>query len=301
MKFLHDKDINQVSIDQDHSVMHGKKEEQKKEFSKLKKKPASKGGKSKVMEYITGDKNAKNRKVLSGQNSPKVKLMKPKPKNDRIKSEDEETKDSSLHSNKIAEMIRISFSNNTPPTTNADFYRAGKILGKGAFGKVSLALHKLAKKLVALKLLNKELIKNDSSKDKVMQEVKILKRFRHPNVVKLYETFESDKHIVVVMELCAGGDLLNYVRKRRRLKESYAKYIFKQIIEGIAHVHSKGILHRDIKLDNILLDGKGIIKIADFGVSRIVTNIEDKMTEQCGTPAYIAPEILRDNGYYGFS
>jgi serine/threonine protein kinase len=113
-----------------------------------------------------------------------------------------------------------------------------------------------------------------------MQEVRILKRFRHPNVVKLFETFESKKHIVVVMELCAGGDLLNYVRKRRRLKEEYAKYIFKQVIEGIAHVHLKGILHRDIKLDNILLDGKGIIKIGDFGVSRILTNINDKMTEQ---------------------
>lgn len=75
------------------------------------------------------------------------------------------------------------------------------MLGKGAFGKVSLALHKLSKKLVALKLLNKEFLKNETSKEKVMQEVRILKRFRHPNVVKLFETFESIKHIVVVMEL----------------------------------------------------------------------------------------------------
>ena len=120
-------------------------------------------------------------------------------------------------------------------------------------------------------------------------------------MVKLFETFESEKHIVLVMELCAGGDLLNYVRKRRRLKEEYAKYIFKQVIEGIAHVHQKGVLHRDIKLDNILLDGKGVVKIGDFGVSRIITNINDRMTEQCGTPAYIAPEILRDKGYYGFA
>ncbi len=104
----------------------------------------------------------------------------------------------------------------------------------------------------------------------------------------------------MILELCAGGDLLNYVRKRRRLKEDYAKYIFLQIVEGLMHIHQKGVLHRDIKLDNILLDGKGTVKIADFGVSRIVRSRFDKMNEQCGTPAYIAPEILRNQGYYGF-
>ena len=72
------------------------------------------------------------------------------------------------------------------------------------------------------------------------------------------------------MELCAGGDLLNYVRKRKKLNEATAKLIFKQLIEGLGYIHSKGILHRDIKLDNILLDGKGNVKIADFGVSKIV-------------------------------
>jgi len=73
-----------------------------------------------------------------------------------------------------------------------------------------------------------------------------------------------------VIELCAGGDLLNYVRKRRRLKEDMAKSVFKQIIEGIGYCHSKSILHRDIKLDNILLDSEGEVKICDFGVSKIV-------------------------------
>jgi len=98
-------------------------------------------------------------------------------------------------------------------------------------------------------------------------------------VCKLYETFESQKHKVLILELCAGGDLLNYVRKRRRLKEDYAKYIFRQIMEGLMHIHQKGVLHRDIKLDNILLDGKGTVKIADFGVSRIVRSRFDKMSE----------------------
>jgi serine/threonine protein kinase len=89
-------------------------------------------------------------------------------------------------------------------------------------------------------------------------------------VVKLYETFETSRHIMLVMELCAGGDLLNFVRKRKKLTEETAKVIFKQIIEGLGYIHSKNIIHRDIKLDNILLDGKGLVKIGDFGVSKSV-------------------------------
>lgn len=96
----------------------------------------------------------------------------------------------------------------------------------------------------------------------------MLQKLRHNHVVKIYETIETQKHIIIVMELCAGGDLLNYVRKRRRLKEPFARKIFKQIIDGLSYIHSKGVAHRDIKLDNILLDGKGNVKIADFGVSR---------------------------------
>jgi serine/threonine protein kinase len=96
-----------------------------------------------------------------------------------------------------------------------------------------------------------------------------------------------------------GGDLLTYVRKRRRLKESLAKYLFLQIIDGLRYMHSKGILHRDVKLDNILLDETGKLKICDFGVSRF-SKPGQLMTEQCGTPAYIAPEILKGRGYTGF-
>lgn len=104
---------------------------------------------------------------------------------------------------------------------------------------------------------------------------------------------------MIVMELCPGGDLLNYVRKRRKLSEKYAKFVFKQIMQGIAYLHANKVSHRDIKLDNILLDGHGNIKIGDFGVSRKIEENEI-LFEQCGTPAYIAPEIVKDMGYKGF-
>ena len=185
-----------------------------------------------------------------------------------------------------------------PPTT-AEFYRIGKLLGKGAFGKVNLGMHKLTGKMVAIKSINKEYLTDESSKKKVMQEYSILKQMRHPSVIRLYETFESSKHILFVIELCCGGDLLTYVRKRRKLNEETARTIFHHLTQGLHYCHQKGILHRDIKLDNILLNASGHIKICDFGVSKAVKPGE-RLTEQCGTPAYIAPEILRDKGYEGF-
>lgn len=113
------------------------------------------------------------------------------------------------------------------PTTDIDFYRVGKMLGRGAFGKVNLAMHKLVRKLVALKSLNKEIFTDKDQKMKLMKEVNLLLKLRHSHVVKIYETIETEKHVVIVMELCAGGDLLNYVRKRRKLKEPIALKIFK--------------------------------------------------------------------------
>ena len=134
----------------------------------------------------------------------------------------------------------------------------------------------------------------------MMQEVMILKQTSHRNIIKLFEYFQTQRHVLIVIELSTGGDLLSYVRKRRQLKEDIAKSLFKQIIEALRYCHSKRILHRDIKLDNILLTLEGDVKICDFGVSKIVRPGE-KMTEQCGTPAYIAPEILLDRGYEGFA
>jgi 5'-AMP-activated protein kinase, catalytic alpha subunit len=128
----------------------------------------------------------------------------------------------------------------------------------------------------------------------------LLKKVRHSNVIRLLEVFESPKHLLMVMEYAGGGDLLQYVKKRKRLEESEAKSIFKQIIYGLAHCHCRSVLHRDIKLDNILLDNDGQIKLCDFGVSRVIGK-KQHITEQCGTPAYIAPEIISDVGYQGFA
>ena len=102
------------------------------------------------------------------------------------------------------------------------------------------------------------------------------------------------------MEYVSCGELLSFVRKRSKLNESTARFIFRQIIEALQFIHSQNIVHRDIKLDNILIDLQSNIKICDFGVSKL-TKKNDVMHDQCGTPAYIAPEILKYCGYEGFA
>ena len=186
-----------------------------------------------------------------------------------------------------------------PPTT-LDYYKFVKLVGKGAFGKVTLGVHKLTGSEVAIKTIEKSYMKDDFSRKKVLQEVYILKNIKHSNVIRLLEVFESPKHLLIVMEYSGGGDLLKYIKTHGRLSESKAREYFIQIVYGLAHCHWRSVLHRDVKLDNILLDSNGGVKLWDFGVSKIMKK-DQVINEQCGTPAYIAPEIISDQGYSGFS
>jgi len=112
--------------------------------------------------------------------------------------------------------------------------------------------------------------------------------------------FETENHLFMVMEYAGGGDLLQYITRRMKLEEREAKNIFRQVLYGVAHCHCRSVLHRDIKLDNILINAAGKVKICDFGISKVITDPEQTMSEQCGTPAYMPPEILSGNGYKGF-
>lgn len=187
-----------------------------------------------------------------------------------------------------------------PQAHALDFYAIGKLIGKGAFGKVNVGVHKLTEELTALKLCERKRIAEVQAKKCLMQEVSILKRLTgHPNTIQLFEVIETSTHVVLVMEFAAGGDLLRYVRQRRRLAEPIAQDLFKQLADGIQHVHSMSVVHRDIKLENLLLDTFGCLKIADFGVAVVVKPISRRLHEHCGTPSYIAPEILQESGYEG--
>ena len=185
------------------------------------------------------------------------------------------------------------------PHTNQDFYKYGRLLGKGAFGKVNLALHLASGRLVAIKSFNKKKLTTKRAKRKIRTEIEALSKLRNPFCTQIYDYFETNTHILIVMEYICG-DLLGYIRKRAKISEPTAKIIFKQIIKGLQYIHKKKIVHRDIKLDNVLIDLTNTVKICDFGVCRILQP-GDIMYEHCGTPAYIAPEIFKDEGYEGFS
>jgi MAP/microtubule affinity-regulating kinase len=172
-----------------------------------------------------------------------------------------------------------------------EYYRFVKLIGKGAFGKVMLGVHKLTGKQVAIKIIDKDHLQDDFSRKKLLREIYILKKIKHINVIRLLEVFENSKQVLMVMEYAGGGDLLHFVKEKKFLTERQAKPIFRQIIYGLAHIHSRNVLHRDIKLDNILLDQDGGVKICDFGVSKVIDK-HKVINDQCGTPAYIAPEVI---------
>ena len=201
---------------------------------------------------------------------------------------------------KLIEAIKNCSIANLPMTTTLDFYKLGKPLGKGAFGKVYLGIHKLSGLRVAIKTIEKSYMQDERTRKKVFQEVYIMNKIHDKNVIRLLELFESPRHLMIVLEYAGGGDLLQLLRARGRLTEQEARPIFKQIIDAVIACHKEDIIHRDIKLDNILLNEEmTLIKLCDFGVSRIAKS-GFKINEQCGTPAYLAPEIIVNEGYEPF-
>ena len=196
-------------------------------------------------------------------------------------------------------LINFYKKNNFYPKTTINFYKIGRSIGHGAFGKVNLALNILSGHIVAIKSFNKT--KNSYSKSQIKYEIKLLKKLRnYKNIVKIYETFETNKYFCIVMENIIGGNLLNCINKMTKLSENQAKNIFYQLITTLEYIHSLGIVHRDIKPDNILLDLNNNIKLCDFGVA-LQTNTENfYINDKVGTPAFVAPEILSNNYYDPF-
>ena len=189
------------------------------------------------------------------------------------------------------------------PSTKINFYNYGRLIGQGAFGKVNIGLNVLTGRIVAIKSFIKDDLKNSDNMNKILYETNLMRKLNHPNITKILETFEDDKYIFIIMEYINGGNLFSFVKKRRKLSEKISKFLFRQIIEGIQHIHSKKIVHRDIKLENILIDLNNRIKICDFGIGITLDSEDELIREQCGTPMYMAPEIIlnsKKNGYKGY-
>ncbi|XP_017271528.1 NUAK family SNF1-like kinase 2 [Kryptolebias marmoratus] len=176
-------------------------------------------------------------------------------------------------------------------------YEFLETLGKGTYGKVKRARERSGR-LVAVKSIRKEKIKDEQDLVHIRREIEIMSSLCHPHIITIYEVFESKDKIVIVMEYASRGDLYDYICDRKSLSEREARHFFRQIVSAVHYCHQNGIVHRDLKLENILLDANGNVKIADFGLSNLYHHDEYLQTF-CGSPLYASPEIVNGRPYRG--
>eukprot|EP00049_Salpingoeca_infusionum_P010048 m.170287 g.170287 ORF g.170287 m.170287 type:complete len:861 (-) comp14527_c2_seq4:491-3073(-) len=174
-------------------------------------------------------------------------------------------------------------------------YDIGETLGVGTQGEVKRATHKLTKQEVAIKIISSQ---SQTATSSNWSEVAALKSLRHPHVVRLYDVIPQKENTLLVLECLTGGELFDYLVSRHRLSESEGRRFIRQIMQALSYCHSQGIVHRDLKLENLLLDSEDNIKVTDFGFSNVF--LEDRlMSTFVGSPAYCAPEIIANEKYSG--
>uniref|UniRef100_A0A7R9SVY1 cGMP-dependent protein kinase n=1 Tax=Polyblepharides amylifera TaxID=1486889 RepID=A0A7R9SVY1_9CHLO len=171
------------------------------------------------------------------------------------------------------------------------------MLGSGAFGLVSLVKdNKYTKRIFALKAINKKYVQEMKMQSSLRREVTVLGMVDHPMLMRIVKTFRDDRRVFMLMDPLMGGELFVHLGNAERFPESQAKFYAACVLLGLNHLHAKGIIYRDLKLENLLLDTKGYLKIVDFGFAKKLATDELAYT-LCGTPDYLAPEIIKGTGH----
>lgn len=178
-------------------------------------------------------------------------------------------------------------------------YEVGRTIGEGTFAKVKFARNTETGENVAIKVLAKSTILKHRMVEQIKREISIMKIVRHPCIVRLHEVLASQTKIYIIQEFVTGGELFGKIVHLVRLSEDEARRYFQQLIDAIAHCHSKGVYHRDLKPENLLLDFQGNLKVSDFGLSALPQQGVELLYTTCGTPNYVAPEVLSSRGYDG--
>ncbi|OKL61890.1 hypothetical protein UA08_02832 [Talaromyces atroroseus] len=172
-------------------------------------------------------------------------------------------------------------------------YTLGRLIGKGSFGKVYLATHKLTNN-------SKVVLKSSNKQDSTLaREIHHHRQFLHPHIARLYEVIVTENLVWLVLEYCPGDELYNHLLNNGPLPVDKVRRIFAQLVGAVAYVHSKSCVHRDLKLENILLDKHGNVKLCDFGFTREYEGKASYLQTFCGTICYSAPEMLKGEKYAG--
>ena len=176
-------------------------------------------------------------------------------------------------------------------------YDPEKPIGKGGFCTVYKAKYKDNKKIYALKVIDKSILKNDEEIKNIINEVKIMNELDSPNLLKLVTNFEDENNIYIILPLCENGQLYDLIHKsKKKVKNIYIKKYLYQTIKAINELHKKKIIHRDIKPENILIDNQDNALLSDYGIATHCKEGEKRKT-YCGTDEYLAPEVIRGEPY----
>ncbi len=178
-----------------------------------------------------------------------------------------------------------------------DDFEKVKVLGQGSFGVVYLIKKKNKNKYYAMKVLSKKAINEKRQENHTKTEREILERIKHPFIVNLIYAFQTETDLYLITPFMQGGDLFYHLHRLGYFNEERAKFYLVEIIIALHYLHQNNCIYRDLKPENILLDDNGHIKLVDFGLSKIKQEQNELMYTICGTPDYLAPEIIQGRGY----
>ncbi|KAL8569911.1 NUAK SNF1-like kinase 1 [Nucella lapillus] len=173
-----------------------------------------------------------------------------------------------------------------------------RTLGEGTYGKVKLACEKATGEQVAIKYVKKTKIRDEMDLKRIRREIRILSTLRHPHIINIRQVFEKKDRIVLVMDCALGGELYDHLNTHRHIPEPNTRRLFRQIASAVHYMHQNSIVHRDLKLENIILDSEGDVKIADFGLANYFS-YDRTLDTFCGSPLYASPEIVNGKPYHG--
>jgi serum/glucocorticoid-regulated kinase 2 len=195
-------------------------------------------------------------------------------------------------------MTEITFKMNTEGSKlTLDDFELLCVIGRGSFGKVLQVKKKDNGKIYAMKILNKKHLIARKQVAHTKTERKVLQSITHPFIVNLIYAFQTDAKLYMVLEFFNGGELFFHLKNQGKFSDERASFYAAQVVLAFEHLHKRNIIYRDLKPENVLLDDQGYIKITDFGLSKEMNSPTELTHTFCGTPEYLAPEVIVGNGY----